>query len=135
MFLLIGHGVVDYTHKFITKCIACFSHRKREVGKDSGMTSVPFGSSHGIADSNGLEQSLDEEFGIQDVRTLDVRKSHETARTPNSGPRPRRLGRVRNLVQQLTYNGYVTHHYTYMSKVMQDVESTSYEDAIGNVHW
>ncbi|MCO5548313.1 hypothetical protein L7F22_001770 [Adiantum nelumboides] len=58
-----------------------------------------------------LYQSLDEEFGIPAARTPGVKK------------------------KLLTYDGYVTHHYDYMAKVVQDVESTCFEDAIDNENW
>ncbi|MCO5597165.1 hypothetical protein L7F22_051241 [Adiantum nelumboides] len=40
-----------------------------------------------------------------------------------------------DLVLRLTYKGYVTHHYAYMATVVQDVEPTCFEDAIGNENW
>ena len=86
-------------------------------------------------DSNGYEQSLDEEFGILAIRTPGVRKAQEDARGQRSDPGPRRSGRVKNLVQRLTYDGYVVHHKAFMAKVIQDVEPTCFEDAVGNVHW
>ncbi|MCO5551274.1 hypothetical protein L7F22_004773 [Adiantum nelumboides] len=35
----------------------------------------------------------------------------------------------------LTYDGYVTHHYAYMAKVVQNAEPTCFEDVIGNENW
>ena len=35
----------------------------------------------------------------------------------------------------MTYDGYVAHHKAYMAKVIQDVEPTCFENAVGNVHW
>ena len=99
------------------------------------MADVSSGSSHADMDSNGYEQSLDEEFGILAVRTLGVRKAQEDARGKRSDPGPRRSGRVKNPVQRLTYDGYVAHHKAYMAKVIQDVEPTCFENAVGNVHW
>ena len=93
------------------------------------------GSSHVDVDSDGLEQSLDEEFCIPAIRTPGVRKANEAARMLGSDLGPRRSGRVRNHMQRLSYDGYVSHHYAYMAKVMHDVEPTCYEDAVGNVHW
>ncbi|MCO5594866.1 hypothetical protein L7F22_048901 [Adiantum nelumboides] len=92
---------------------------KEKVDESPCMTSVPSGSSHIDTDSDGSDQSLDEEFGIPPVRT----------------PGPRRSNRVRFPVERLTYDGYVTNHYAYMAKVFQDVEPTCFEDAIGNENW
>ncbi|MCO5552926.1 hypothetical protein L7F22_006445 [Adiantum nelumboides] len=98
------------------------------------MTSVSSSSSHIDADSYDSEQSIDEEFGIPAVRTPGVRKQI-ARRTLGNNSRPRRSNRVRFHVDRLTYDGYVTHHYDYMAKVVQDVEPTCFEDAIGNENW
>ena len=39
-------------------------------------------------DSSGLEQSLDEEFGIPSMKTPGVRRMHSRNRTLGSNPRP-----------------------------------------------
>ena len=33
------------------------------------------------------------------------------------------------------YDGYVACHYAYMAKVVQDVEPTCFEDAVGHTLW
>ncbi len=43
--------------------------------------------------------------------------------------------RVKYLVQILTYDGFVPHHYAYMVKVIQEVEPTCFEQAVGNPKW
>ena len=48
---------------------------------------------------------------------------------------PRKSGRVKNSVQRLTYDNYVARHCAYMAKIVQDVEPTSFEDAVGDVKW
>ena len=48
---------------------------KEKVGETPFMADVSSGFSHADIDSNGLEQSLDEEFGILVVRTPGVRKA------------------------------------------------------------
>jgi hypothetical protein len=35
----------------------------------------------------------------------------------------------------LIYDGYVARHYAYIAKVVQDVEPTCFEDAIGHALW
>ncbi len=51
----------------------------------------------------------------------------------NSGVR--RSTRVKYHVQRLTYDGFVTHHYAYMTRVIQEVEPTCFEQAVGNFKW
>jgi hypothetical protein len=43
--------------------------------------------------------------------------------------------RVKYLVQKLTYDGFVAHHYAYMVRVIHEVEPTCFEYAIGNLKW
>jgi hypothetical protein len=40
-----------------------------------------------------------------------------------------------NHVPRLAYDGFVAHHYAYMVKVIQEVELTCFEQAIGNRKW
>ena len=91
---------------------------KEKVGETPFMADVSSGSSHADMDSDGSEQSLDEEFGIPAVRTPSVRKAQEDARGQRSDPGPRRSGRVKNPIKRLTYDGYVAHHKAYMAKVI-----------------
>ena len=35
----------------------------------------------------------------------------------------------------MTYDSYVACHCAYMAKIVQDIEPTSFEDAIGDVKW
>ena len=73
---------------------------KEKVGEAPCITSVSSSSSHVDADSDGSEQSLDEEFDIPTVRTPGVRKANEVAKFPTSSdPGPRRSGRVKNPVK------------------------------------
>ena len=86
-------------------------------------------------DSSGLEQSLDEEFGIPSVKTPRVRRMHIENRTLGSDPRPRRSQRMRNPVERLTYESYVACHCAYMAKIVLDVEPTCFDDAVGDAKW
>ncbi len=56
-------------------------------------------------------------------------KTHDN----NSGVR--RSTRVKYLVLRLTYDAFIVHHYTYMVKVIQEVEPTRFEQAVGNPKW
>jgi hypothetical protein len=44
----------------------------------------------------------------------------------------RKSTRVKYHVQRLKYDGFVAHHYTYMVKVIHEVEPTYFEQAVGN---
>ena len=69
------------------------------------------------ADSDGSKQALMMSLGFQSVKTPGFKKAHESANALSSDPSPCRSNRVKNLVQQLTYDGYVAHHRAYMAKV------------------
>ena len=47
----------------------------------------------------------------------------------------RRSRRQRAQVGRLTYDSYVACHSAYMEKIVQDVEPTCFEEAIGNAKW
>jgi hypothetical protein len=54
-------------------------------------------------------------------------------RDKNNGVR--RSTRIKYLVQKFTYDGFVAHHYTYMVRVVQEVEPICFEQAVGNPKW
>jgi hypothetical protein len=56
-------------------------------------------------------------------------------KTPDNNNEVRRSTRVKYHVQRLTYDGFVTHHYAYMVKVIQEVEPTCFEQVVGNPKW
>ncbi len=56
-------------------------------------------------------------------------------KTPDNNSGMRRSTRVKYLIQRLTYDGFVAHHYAYMVKVIHEVEPTCFEQAIGNPKW
>ncbi len=56
-------------------------------------------------------------------------------KTPDNNNGVRRSTRVKYLVQRLTYDGFVAHHYAYIMRVIQEVEPTCFEQAIGNPKW
>jgi hypothetical protein len=56
-------------------------------------------------------------------------------KTPNNNNGVRRSTRIKYHVQRLAYDGFVAHHYAYMVKVIQEVEPTCFEQAIGNPKW
>jgi hypothetical protein len=56
-------------------------------------------------------------------------------KTPDNNNGVRRSIRLKYLVQRLTYDGLVAHHYAYMVRVIQEVEPTCFEQAVGNPKW
>jgi len=53
-------------------------------------------------------------------------------KTPDKNSGVRRSTRIKYLVQRLTYDGFVVHHYAYMVKVIQEVEPICFEQVVGN---
>ena len=80
--------------------------------------------------SSGSNVSLDEELGIPIMRTLHVKKTME-----GMNENLCKSTRTKNPVERLTYDSYMAHHYPYMAKVVQNVEPTCFDEAVGNVHW
>ena len=80
--------------------------------------------------SSGSKHSLDEEFGIPSVKSPGVKKALQ-----GMHEKLRRSGRHRALVDRLNYDSYVAHHCAYMAKIVQDVEPTCFDEAVGNVEW
>jgi hypothetical protein len=56
-------------------------------------------------------------------------------KTPDNNIGVQRSTRVKYPVQRLTYDGFVAHHYAYMVRVIQEVEPTCFEQAVGNPKW
>jgi hypothetical protein len=56
-------------------------------------------------------------------------------KTPDDNNGIQRSTQVKYHVQRLTYDGFVAHHYAYMVRVIQKVEPTCFEQAIGNPKW
>jgi len=91
--------------------------------------------SHVDGESNELKKSEGEESRIISVTTPEARMAKKTLKTPDNNSGVRRSTRVKYLVQRLTYDGFVVHHYAYMVKIIQEVEPTCFELAIGNPKW
>jgi hypothetical protein len=76
-----------------------------------------------------------EESRISLVITPGARMAKKTLKTPDNNNGVQRSIRVKYLVQRFTYDGFVVHHYAYMVRVIQEVEPTCFEQAIGNPKW
>ena len=81
-------------------------------------------------DLSGSKMSLDEKLGIPAMRTPGVKKAMEGMHS-----KLRRSTRIKNTVQRLSYDSYLAHHYAYMANVVQVIEPTCFEEAIGNEKW
>ena len=79
-------------------------------------------------DSIFFKTSLDEELGVLEMQTPGVKKAMEAMNS-----KLRKSTCIKNLVQRLSYD--LAHHYAYMANVVQVIEPTCFEEAIGNENW
>jgi len=86
-------------------------------------------------DSSDLEKNVGEESKIPSVITPRIQMAKKALKTPNNNNGVQKSTRVKYLLQRLTYDGFVAHHYAYMVIVIQEVEPTCFEQAIGNPKW
>jgi hypothetical protein len=63
-----------------------------------------------------------EESKIPSVVTPEARMAKKAFKTFNNNNGVQRSTQVKYLVQRLTYDGLVVHHYAYMVKIIQEVE-------------
>jgi hypothetical protein len=92
-------------------------------------------SSHVDGESNESKKSEGEESRITSVTTPGARMVKKALKTPDNNSGVRRSTRVKYPIQRLTYDGFVTHHYAYMVRVIQEVEPPFFEQAVGNPKW
>jgi hypothetical protein len=76
-----------------------------------------------------------EESRISSIITPGARMAKKVLKTPNNNNGVRRSTRVKYPVQIFTYDGFIAHHYAYMVKIIQEVEPTCFEQAVGNPKW
>jgi len=76
-----------------------------------------------------------EESRIPSVTTPGAQMAKKVLKTPDNNNGVRRSTRVKYPVQISTYDGFVTHHYAYMVRVIQKVEPTYFEQMVGNPKW
>jgi hypothetical protein len=74
--------------------------------------------SHVDGESSDSEKSEGEESRITSVIIPIARMAKKALKTPDNNSGVRRSTRVKYLVQRLTYDGFVAHHYAYMVKVI-----------------
>jgi len=90
---------------------------------------------HVDGESSELKKSEGEESRIISVTTPGARMAKKALKTPDNNNGVRRSTRVKYLVQRLTYDGFVVHHYAYMVRVIQEVEPICFEQATRNPKW
>jgi len=86
-------------------------------------------------ESSDLEKSAVEKSRITSVIIPRAQMAKKVLKTPDNNNGVRRSTRVKYLVQRLTYDGFVVHHYAYMVKIIHEVEPTYFEQAVGNPKW
>ncbi len=75
------------------------------------------------------------ESRIPSVTTPEARVAKKPLKTPNNNNGIRKSTRIKYLPQELTCDGFVVHHYTYMVRVILEVEPTYFEQVVGNPKW
>jgi hypothetical protein len=86
-------------------------------------------------ESSDSEKSVGEESRIPSVIILGAWMAKKVLKTPDNNSGVRKSTRVKYLIQRLTFDGFVAHHYAYMVRVIQKVEPTCFEQAVGNPKW
>jgi hypothetical protein len=84
-------------------------------------------------ESSDSHKRVDEESIIPSITTPGARMAKKALKTFNNNNGVRRSTQVQYPIQRFTYDGFVAHHYTYMVKIIHEVEPTS--KAIGNRKW
>jgi hypothetical protein len=90
--------------------------RFSNIVHDSSQTS--FKNSHVDGESSDSEKSEGEESRITLVTTLGAWMAKKVLKTPDNNSGVRRSTRIKYLVQRLTYDNFVAHHYAYMVRVI-----------------
>ncbi len=91
--------------------------------------------SHVDDESSDLEKSVGGESKIPSVTTPGAWMAKKALKTPDNNNGVQRSTQVKYHVQRLTYDGFIARHYAYMVRVIQEVEPTCFEQAIGNPKW
>jgi len=86
-------------------------------------------------ESSDSDKNVGKKSKIPLVTIPRARMAKKVLKTPDNNSGVRRSTRVKYHVQRLTYDGFIAHHYAYMVKVIQEVEPTYFEQAVGNLKW
>jgi len=112
-----------------------WKRRLRSSNIIHGSSQTSSKNSHVDGESSELEKNEGEESRITSVTTPRARMVKKALKTPDNNSGVQRSTRIKYLVQRLTYGGFVAHHYAYMVRVIQEVEPTCFEQAVGNSKW
>jgi len=85
---------------------------------------------HIDGESNDSKKNVDKESKVLLTIILKVRMAKKAFKTLDNNIGIRRSTRIKYLIQILTYDGFVAHHYAYMLRVIHEVEQ-----AVGNLKW
>ncbi len=86
-------------------------------------------------ESRNLEKSVGEKSRIPSITIPGAQMAKKALKTPDNNNGIRRSTQTKYPVQRLTYDSFVAHHYIYMVRVIQEVEPTCFEQAVGNPKW
>jgi hypothetical protein len=109
--------------------------RLRSSNIVDGSSQTSSKNSHVDDESSDSEKSVGGESRIPSVTTPRAWMAKKVLKTLDNHNGVRRSTRVKYPVQRLTYDGFVAHHYAYMVRVIQEVEPTCFEQAVGNSKW
>ncbi len=86
---------------------------------------------HVDVESSDSENSVDEESKVLSITIFRAWRAKKALKTFDNNSGLQRSTRVKYDVQRLTYDGFVTHHYAYMVRVINEVEPTCFEQVVG----
>jgi len=78
-------------------------------------------------ESSDSDKCVGEKSIMTSITTHKPRRAKKALKTLDNNNGVRRNTRVKYPIQRLTYDGFVAHHYTYMVRVIQEVEPTYFE--------
>jgi hypothetical protein len=100
-----------------------------------GNFQTSFRNYHVDGELSDLEKSVGEESRVPSIITLGAHMAKKDLKIINNNNGVQTSTQVKHHVQILTYDGFVTHHYAYMVRVIKEFEPTCFEHAIGNPKW
>jgi hypothetical protein len=109
--------------------------RLRSSNIVDGSTQTSSTNPHVDDESSDSEKSVGEESRILSITIPEAWMAKKALKTPDNNNGIQRSTRVKYPVQIFTYDDFIVHHYAYMVKVIQKVEPTCFEQAVGNPKW
>jgi hypothetical protein len=106
---------------------ASWKRKLRSSNIIHGSFQTSFKNSHVYAESSDSEKNVGEESKVLSITIPKAWMAKKALKTFNNNSGIQRSTRVKYLVQRLTYDGFVAHHYAYMVRVIQEVEPTCFK--------